>query len=312
MSIENPMQKVQESFNSWAEANGFKTTLRDPRDSSGETYFSYETEQRWIVWQAAQAAKPTPHAQDVENMASLIRQMASSLKRAKPDSELPRRAVEYLQRKNLLGSPLRADVSPKVVMAEKVTCGRCKGTAETSVRQAIEEGEHKCSDCNGKGYDWEPIEEPDDATISADQLNTIKRAMDVCAMMNRRDLEADLRMLSDTNGGVTPDLLQLAALVQAMFTCFSAGHDVLAQQLLEIVQRASGVCLNKTINIVTVPPGHKLMPLTLYNGQLQAAAQAVREALAAKTGDCFYIVSKTYAAIVGHTDKPGAGALDEF
>lgn len=309
MSIENTTQKMQESFNKWAEDNGYKTTLRDTRDSSGDTYFSYETEQRWIVWQAAQAAKPTPHADDVANMASLIRQMASSLKRAKPESELPRRAVEYLQRKNLLGSPLRAASEPKPVFAEKVVCARCKGTTETSVRQAIEEGEHKCSDCNGKGYDWEPVEEPD---ITADQLVAIKRASHVCEMAGRPDLQADLRMLIEQNTCLPLDLLQQAALVQAMFTCFSAGHDVLAQQLLSIAQQASGVCPDKLLSIATVPPGYKLMPLTLYNGQLQSAAQAVREALAAKTGDCMHIVRMTYAAIVGHTDSPAIGASDAF
>lgn len=45
-------------------------------------------------------------------------------------------------------------------LAEKVPCGECKGSGGTSVFAAINHGEHACTDCNGKGFNWEPIDEP--------------------------------------------------------------------------------------------------------------------------------------------------------
>ncbi|HEX8883152.1 MAG TPA: hypothetical protein VF797_01530 [Noviherbaspirillum sp.] len=44
-------------FEAWALANGFKIERRDDPESA-DTYFRYETEQRWIVWQAARQAAP--------------------------------------------------------------------------------------------------------------------------------------------------------------------------------------------------------------------------------------------------------------
>lgn len=40
--------------------------------------------------------------------------------------------------------------------AEKVTCAGCKGTGDTTNEFHQSGG---CSDCNGKGYDWEPVAE---------------------------------------------------------------------------------------------------------------------------------------------------------
>ena len=44
----------------------------------------------------------------VDDLAMLVRQLVHSLKIAKPDSKLAAKAVDYLQRKGLLGSVLRA------------------------------------------------------------------------------------------------------------------------------------------------------------------------------------------------------------
>jgi hypothetical protein len=49
----------------------------------------------------------------VEDLAALVRQLVHSLNKVKPDSDLAKRAVDYLQRKGLAGSPLRADDSPQ-------------------------------------------------------------------------------------------------------------------------------------------------------------------------------------------------------
>jgi len=56
------MEKTQiAQFAQWAEQNGFSTRLRTDADSP-DTFFAYETEQRWLVWQAAQLATPAPTA----------------------------------------------------------------------------------------------------------------------------------------------------------------------------------------------------------------------------------------------------------
>lgn len=47
---------------------------------------------------------------------------------------------------------VRAVSSPSHEVAEKVVCGFCKGTGDGEI------GLHGCTDCNGKGYFWEPIE----------------------------------------------------------------------------------------------------------------------------------------------------------
>ena len=44
----------------------------------------------------------------VDDLAALIRQLVHSLKKSRPDSDLLARAMDYLQRKGLAGSPLRA------------------------------------------------------------------------------------------------------------------------------------------------------------------------------------------------------------
>lgn len=49
----------------------------------------------------------------VEDLAALVRQLVHSLNKAKPDSDLAKRAVDYLQHKGLAGSPLRAATSPQ-------------------------------------------------------------------------------------------------------------------------------------------------------------------------------------------------------
>lgn len=48
------IDKERAAFESWALGNDFKIALRED-GASPDKYFSYETEQRWIVWQAARA-----------------------------------------------------------------------------------------------------------------------------------------------------------------------------------------------------------------------------------------------------------------
>ena len=40
-------------------------------------------------------------------LAQLVKRLAHSLRKAAPDNELPEKALDYLKRKELLGSPLR-------------------------------------------------------------------------------------------------------------------------------------------------------------------------------------------------------------
>jgi len=45
-------EKMREAFETLASSNGLSTQMRED-SASPDTYFAYETEQRWIVWQAA-------------------------------------------------------------------------------------------------------------------------------------------------------------------------------------------------------------------------------------------------------------------
>lgn len=53
------------------------------------------------------SASPACSTATLDDLSMLIRQLAHSLKKARPDSELPDRAVDYLARHGLQGSPLR-------------------------------------------------------------------------------------------------------------------------------------------------------------------------------------------------------------
>lgn len=48
---------------------------------------------------------PSPN---VEDMAAVIRQLVRSLRKAAPDNEVAKRAMDYLKKHGLEGSPLRA------------------------------------------------------------------------------------------------------------------------------------------------------------------------------------------------------------
>jgi len=56
--------------------------------------------------QELQATQPDPR---VDDLAALVRRLVHSLSKAAPDHDLPAKAVDYLQRKGLQGSPLRDD-----------------------------------------------------------------------------------------------------------------------------------------------------------------------------------------------------------
>jgi hypothetical protein len=57
----------------------------------------------------AHPAQPAADERVVSDLAALVRQLAWLLKRRDPNATLPARAVEYLRRQGLEGSPLRAE-----------------------------------------------------------------------------------------------------------------------------------------------------------------------------------------------------------
>jgi hypothetical protein len=52
---------------------------------------------------------PARKGNQVDDLAALVRQLVYSLKKAKPDSDLVKRAMDYLVRQELQGSPLRGE-----------------------------------------------------------------------------------------------------------------------------------------------------------------------------------------------------------
>jgi hypothetical protein len=64
------------------------------------------------IWDAARRSAAIGEGGLVGDLSMLVRQLVHSLKKAKPDSDLAARAVDYLQRKGLAGSPLRGAAPP--------------------------------------------------------------------------------------------------------------------------------------------------------------------------------------------------------
>lgn len=44
---------------------------------------------------------------EADDLVALVQRLARALRKAAPDNELPEKALDYLRRKNLQGSPLR-------------------------------------------------------------------------------------------------------------------------------------------------------------------------------------------------------------
>jgi hypothetical protein len=64
------------------------------------------------AWDDGHKAAQPEQQPVVDDLAALVRQLVHSLAKAKPDSPLVERALDYLRRKGLQGSPLRADAAP--------------------------------------------------------------------------------------------------------------------------------------------------------------------------------------------------------
>jgi len=95
--------------------------------------------------QELQAIQPD---QRVDDLAALVRRLVHSLSKAAPDNDLPAKAVDYLQRKGLQGSPLRDAASKRDDVAgdEKELCQLIKDAFEfTKYAACIRWSEHECN-----------------------------------------------------------------------------------------------------------------------------------------------------------------------
>lgn len=53
-----------------------------------------------------------------DDLSALVQRLARALRKAAPDNDLPEKAMDYLRRKNLQGSPLRdADSAPNAELS---------------------------------------------------------------------------------------------------------------------------------------------------------------------------------------------------
>lgn len=63
------------------------------------------------VWGEPEEYPECPHCEEnakvTDDLAQLVARLAHSLRRAAPDNDLPAKALDYLQREGLAGSPLR-------------------------------------------------------------------------------------------------------------------------------------------------------------------------------------------------------------
>lgn len=63
------------------------------------------------VWGEPEEYPECPHCEEnagiTDNLAKLVARLAHALRKAAPDNDLPAKALDYLQREGLIGSPLR-------------------------------------------------------------------------------------------------------------------------------------------------------------------------------------------------------------
>lgn len=106
----------RQDFEDWVQSHGGSTDRTD-----GGEYRSSPTECAWSAWQAATAkavtacsaiedaslAKWHSDLPMVGELAMLVARLARKLRKATPGDELPAQALDYLNRNDLNGSPLR-------------------------------------------------------------------------------------------------------------------------------------------------------------------------------------------------------------
>jgi hypothetical protein len=121
-------------------------------------YLDGTTELCWRAWRACHAlASPA-----VNELRDFVKKIADL-----PDTELEgplAPELKYLRKdaRKILAPVTQQAVSQMDGAAEKVSCPACNGTGGVMM-------EGDCSDCNGKGYDWEPVE-PAATTTSTDRF----------------------------------------------------------------------------------------------------------------------------------------------
>lgn len=69
----------------------------------------YETRGLFLAATAQPTPAPLTNDQRVDDLAALVGRLVRALKKAAPEHELPAQAMDYLKRKDLLGSPLRIE-----------------------------------------------------------------------------------------------------------------------------------------------------------------------------------------------------------
>lgn len=113
--------------------------------------------------------------------------------------------------------------------AEKVPCSECKGSGGTSVHAAIHHGEHACTDCNGKGFNWEPTEP---CNQGASELANLQVRADGIADRIKAIAEKDIVMRSDKH--------QLLDIAESVHQLASTSLRTRAQQHDPMVVRDAG------------------------------------------------------------------------
>lgn len=101
-------------------------TFDEWREKHGPNGGAYDVEMQLAGWNGRQP--------QVDDLVSLVGRLVHSLKKANPDSELPAKAVDYLRRNDLMGSPMR----------EVKTCPVCNYRSKPN----LPAGENKFWECS--------------------------------------------------------------------------------------------------------------------------------------------------------------------
>ncbi|RMS14519.1 hypothetical protein ALP72_02113 [Pseudomonas coronafaciens pv. coronafaciens] len=85
-------------------------TIRDLQSSVSGLKTGYEAYERVNAELRAECEALRNSSSCVDDLSALVRQLVQHLRKASPDNDLPGKALDYLKRKGLQGSPLRAEV----------------------------------------------------------------------------------------------------------------------------------------------------------------------------------------------------------
>lgn len=133
--------------------------------------------------EAARSAVPAQAgAAEVDDLAALVARLVRALRKAAPSHDLPEQAMDYLRRKDLLGSPLRSEESGTAIDR---AWDRFQSTVAQPAAQPPAQGEHSGRVAlNAARYEWMRRFYTDDNVPYADAVADAKTGEELDAAID--------------------------------------------------------------------------------------------------------------------------------